>query len=374
MGNKKIISKNKGRKYQNKVTRNLSILLIINSLVYLLYNPRSVDLNIDVITEISTYTRNITGFNYNINIFALVNFFLIALAAVKILFIGKRLPIILTLILLFIFKFDDNLVLTLGKRAILARYMLDVYISNLDAINNLNQLKFNREYLNYAIAVAMPIYLLIKRMTYDALFIKIEQIIGRSKKKKESNTTFNNTARSNNRYYSNGTGYQTDNEPRHESGLYDNYSDLDDDTYTYSNSFNNNEKLKIWSDSDKERAYNMSMVEPFKKVVDESGIEMYAWEYGNIYEEEKRKEDFDFQQEQFLYNSNSDNDYPIYNPYRDDNSYNDNFNNDYYNSSYDNDDTYSSYNDDYYGSSYNNDDYYDNSYNDDYYGSNDSWF
>lgn len=346
MSSKKVNLNNKGRKYQNKVIRNLSILLMINSLVYLIYSPRLIDLNIDVVTEIVTDIRDVISFNYDINTFALINFFLIALAAVKVLFIGRRLPIMLILVLMFIIKFDDVLVIRLGEIAVYIRSMLDTYTSNLGVIEDLSEFKLSVEYLNYLITIFMPIYLLLKRMTYDALFIKIEKIIGSAKEKKKRNVTVKNTGRQNNSTFSNGRGYKVNSAPSDGNSNYygnlyncNNYNDLDNETYTHNSLFNNKEKFTIMSDYDKERAYEMSMVKPFEKVVDESGIEMYAWEYGNIYEEEKRQEEFNFQQEQFLYSSNSDYDYPIYNPY-------------------DNNDTYSSssYNDDYYGNSYDNND------------------
>ena len=66
VSSRKVNLKNKGRKYQNKVIRNLSILLMINSLVYLIYSPRLIDLNIDVVTEIVTDIRDVISFNYRL--------------------------------------------------------------------------------------------------------------------------------------------------------------------------------------------------------------------------------------------------------------------------------------------------------------------
>lgn len=345
-------SKNKGKKYEDKVIRNLSTLLIINSLVYLIYSPRLIDLNIDIVTEIVTEIRDIVSFNYNVNIFALINFFLIALAAVKILFIGRRLPIMLILVLMFIIKFDDVLVLKLGENAVFVRNILDTYCSKLDVFSDLVGFKYNVEYSNYLISICMPVYFFLKKITYNALFNRSKKIIGSTKKK--NNATFKNTTKQNNITSSKHGGYKVNNTPSTYSSNYygdlyndNNYSDLDDRTYTRNNLSGNKEAFAIMSDYDKERAYEMSMIDPFGKVVDESGIEMYAWEYGNIYEEEKRQEEFNFQQEQFSYTSNNDYDYRIYNPYD---------NNDTYSSSYDNNDTYNSGYDDYYGNSYDNND------------------
>lgn len=334
MSSKKVDTKTKRRKYQNKVIRNLSILLIINSLVYLVYSPRLIGLNIDVVTQIVTEIRNIISFNYNLGIFALINFLLIALASVKILLIGRRLPIMLIFILLFTIKFDDILALRLGESAVFVRNTLDMRTSTLSVAEDIVALTYNVEYFNYLITIFMPIYSLIKRMTFDALFIKIDKIVGIHKEKKKSNVTAKNSTRKNNINYSNGGRYKVNSSPRTD----------------YSNYYDNKETLTIMSDYDKQKAYEMSIVDPFGKVIDESGIERSAWEYASIYEEEKRKEEFNFQQEQFLYNSNSNNDYPIYDPYD---------NNDTYNSSYDNYDTYSnSYDNDYYGDSYDNDSYF----------------
>lgn len=335
MSSKKVDTKTKRRKYQNKVIRNLSILLIINSLVYLVYSPRLIGLNIDVVTQIVTEIRNIISFNYNLGIFALINFLLIALASVKILLIGRRLPIMLIFILLFTIKFDDILALRLGESAVFVRNTLDMRTSTLSVAEDIVALTYNVEYFNYLITIFMPIYLLIKRMTFDALFIKIDKIVGIHKEKKKSNVTAKNSTRKNNINYSNGGRYKVNSSPRTD----------------YSNYYDNKETLTIMSDYDKQKAYEMSIVDPFGKVIDESGIERSAWEYASIYEEEKRKEEFNFQQEQFLYNSNSNNDYPIYDPY-DNNDYTGNnyYDNDTYNSSYDNYDTYSN--------SYDNDSYF----------------
>lgn len=344
MSSKKVDTKTKRRKYQNKVIRNLSILLIINSLVYLVYSPRLIGLNIDVVTQIVTEIRNIISFNYNLGIFALINFLLIALASVKILLIGRRLPIMLIFILLFTIKFDDILALRLGESAVFVRNTLDMRTSTLSVAEDIVALTYNVEYFNYLITIFMPIYSLIKRMTFDALFIKIDKIVGIHKEKKKSNVTAKNSTRKNNINYSNGGRYKVNSSPRTD----------------YSNYYDNKETLTIMSDYDKQKAYEMSIVDPFGKVIDESGIERSAWEYASIYEEEKRKEEFNFQQEQFLYNSNSNNDYPIYDPY-DNNDYTGNnyYDNDTYNSSYDNYDTYSnSYDNDYYGDSYDNDSYF----------------
>lgn len=245
---------------------------------------------------------------------------------------------------MFIIKFDDALVLRLGEIAVYIRSMLDTYTSNLGVIEDLSEFKLSVEYLNYLITIFMPIYLLLKRMTYDALFIKIEKIIGSVKEKKKSNIIVKNTARQNNCTSSNDREYKvnsalSDGNSNYYGNLY-NYNDLDNETYTHNSLFNNKEKFTIMSDYDKERAYEMSMVKPFEKVVDESGIEMYAWEYGNIYEEEKRQEEFNFQQEQFLYSSNSDYDYPIYNPYDNNDAYSSSYNDDYYGNSYDNNDSW----------------------------------
>ena len=368
MSSKKVDTKTKRRKYQNKVIRNLSILLIINSLVYLVYSPRLIGLNIDVVTQIVTEIRNIISFNYNLGIFALINFLLISLASVKILLIGRRLPIMLIFILLFTIKFDDILALRLGESAVFVRNTLDMRTSTLSVAEDIVALTYNVEYFNYLITIFMPIYLLIKRMTFDALFIKIDKIVGIHKEKKKSNVTAKNSTRKNNINYSNGGGYKVNSSPRTDySNYYDNYDDLDNETYTRNNLYDNKETLTIMSDYDKQKAYEMSIVDPFGKVIDESGIERSAWEYASIYEEEKRKEEFNFQQEQFLYNSNSNNDYPIYDPY-DNNDYTGNnyYDNDTYNSSYDNYDTYSNSYDDYYGNSYDND-YYGDSYDNDSY-------
>ncbi len=360
---------NKGRKYENKVIRNLSILLMINSLIYLIYNPRLTELNIDVITEFVTVVKDIVSFDYNANTFALINFLLIALAVVKILFIGRRLPVVLILVLLFIIKLDDALVLKLGESAIFIRSILDTYTSNLSVIEDLVKFKFSIEHLNYLITICMPIYLLLKKITYNT-FVAIKRTIYDTKKR--SNSTFKNATRQNNITFSNNGGHKVNNTSidDNDDDYYDNpynpynpynpnnHNYLGNGTYTHNGLFGNKRKFRIMSDYDKERAYEMSMSEPFRKVVDESGVEMYAWEYGNVYEKEKRQEEFDFQQEQFLYSSNSNDSYPIYNPYDNDDSKDSNYydNNDTYSSGYDYNDTYSSGYDDCYGSSY--DDYY----------------
>lgn len=360
---------NRGRKYENKVIRNLSILLMINSLIYLIYNPRLTELNIDVITEFVTVVKDIVSFDYNANTFALINFLLIALAVVKILFIGRRLPVVLILVLLFIIKLDDALVLKLGESAIFIRSILDTYTSNLSVIEDLVKFKFSIEHLNYFITICMPIYLLLKKITYNT-FVAIKRTIYDTKKR--SNSTFKNATRQNNITFSNNGGHKVNNTSidDNDDDYYDNpynpynpynpnnHNYLGNGTYTHNGLFGNKRKFRIMSDYDKERAYEMSMSEPFRKVVDESGVEMYAWEYGNVYEKEKRQEEFDFQQEQFLYSSNSNDSYPVYNPYDNDDSKDSNYydNNDIYSSGYDYNDTYSSGYDDCYGSSY--DDYY----------------
>ena len=272
MSSKKVDTKTKRRKYQNKVIRNLSILLIINSLVYLVYSPRLIGLNIDVVTQIVTEIRNIISFNYNLGIFALINFLLIALASVKILLIGRRLPIMLIFILLFTIKFDDILALRLGESAVFVRNTLDMRTSTLSVAEDIVALTYNVEYFNYLITIFMPIYSLIKRMTFDALFIKIDKIVGIHKEKKKSNVTAKNSTRKNNINYSNGGRYKVNSSPRTD----------------YSNYYDNKETLTIMSDYDKQKAYEMSIVDPFGKVIDESGIERSAWEYASIYEEEKR--------------------------------------------------------------------------------------
>ena len=360
---------NKGRKYQNKVIRNLSILLMINSLVYLIFSPRLIDLNIDIITEITTEIRNIVGFNYNVNTYTLINFLLIALAVVKILFVGRKLPVMLILVLLFIIKFDDALVLKLGESAIFVRSMLDTYTSNLGIIEDLVKFKYNIEYLNYLVTICMPIYLLLKKVAYN-VFDGIKKITDNTKKK--SNSTSKNTTRQNNMTFSNSGRCKTDNTHSNDDDDNDNYygnpyysnnyNHLDRRGYNYNNPYGKKGKFRITSDYDKERAYEMSMTDPYRKVVNESGIEMYAWEYGNIYEEEKRQEEFNFQQEQFSYSSNN-NSYPIYNSCNNDDLNDSNYydNNDSYSSSYDNSGSYGSSYDDYYESSYSsydNDDWY----------------
>lgn len=353
---------NKGRKYQNKVIRNLSILLMINSLVYLIFSPRLIDLNIDIITEITTEIRNIVGFNYNVNTYTLINFLLIALAVVKILFIGRKLPVMLILVLLFIIKFDDALVLKLGESAIFVRSMLDTYTSNLGIIEDLVKFKYNIEYLNYLVTICMPIYLLLKKVAYN-VFDGIKKITDNTKKK--SNSTSKNTTRQNNIAFSNSRGYEVDDDCYDNSYYHNNYNRFGNRAYPYNNPYNpynKKEKFRIINDYDKERVYEMSMTDPYRKVIDESGIEMYAWEYSNIYEEEKRQEEFNFQQEQFSYSSNN-NSYPIYNSCNNDDLNDSNYydNNDSYSSSYDNSGSYGSSYDDYYESSYSsydNDDWY----------------
>lgn len=344
-------SRAKNRKKQNEITKRLCIWLILNSLLYLVCSPKFVEMNLGEITNYVIEFKEKLNFGYEPQLYAFITFGLISLAAIRILFKAKRIPIVLIGVLLFILRFDDEIVFALGREAIylsvkmqeypLSQWMIDCFINSENSIEN----------LNYTISVFIPIYFFLKKNIYDSIAAGIDNVFSKPKSSKKNKKKVSKSSTSNYKpKYSDTTSYVGS------SGVNNNY-DEEDDGYYYNNKKINSwyespvekEKFIIMSEYDKKVAYDMRYTNPNDKIIDESGIERYVWEYANAYENEQIEEEERKRREEYEYYNN--NNYSNYSPYED---------NEYY-----------SVNNDYYG---NNDDYYNNN---DYYGNNDDnngWF
>ena len=308
---------NKNKNYQSKLTKKLCYYLGLNSFLYLIFSTRFLNLNIDGITNIILSIKEVIGFNYSAKLFSIINFVLISFTSIKILFLARKIPIVLILTSLFILSIDNNIAeLLFGDKGFyIGSYFSEFYSSDF-IVNNFISNKYSLENLNYSIVVLLNLYSFIR-----IFFLDITEY---AKPKYNS-------------YYSGSSSYNR-------------FDDNQCNQYNPYNHYNNpyrTKKFKIFSDFDKEQVYEKRFTNANDKVIDENGMERYVWEYANEYENEKRlEEDRKFQEEQNWYNDYYyNNDSYNYNPYSNDNSYG---GNDWASNSYNNDSYYG-------GSGYNND-------------------
>lgn len=307
--------------YHNKLNRNLCCYLILNCLFYFIFSQRASNLNISQINYIIGSIRDIFSFNYEFRLFSIINFLLISFTAIKILFLAKRIPIFLILILSFILTYDSFSIISLPIDNIFSIVFFDWFSSSTLLSNILFRSDYALENIHYSSTLVFIIYSLIKKV----LLGNIEYFIIKY-------NNFNKTYTGNNNNFNNSN---------YSSNSNNNHVDTCDyyDAYEYYNKggFFKEKIFRITNSFDKKEIYDKRHTNAYDKVIDESGIEKYVWQYANDYEHEKRlEEDRRLQEEQNFYNNHYNNSSYNYNPYED-NSYESNnwSNNDSY---YNNDD------------------------------------
>ena len=333
----------KNRDYYNGLIKLLSKLIVINSMIYMILSDRVLgimsDSDIDFIVSASGFIKENIFFPYEIDTFACINFILIAFVLILALFGAKKLPIILSLVMLFILKYDSDMYVLLNGLGVKLKIARDSAFNNEVMTNIFVNSEYSKENIQYAVAILIPLYTFIKINLCDAIIIGINK----NKKKRLKNTGKTSTP-----YIKKSAGYVStpssfvgsDYDATLSNSIGGNYGSVeddiknsyysDDDDYYYNQFSQEKDVIKVYSDYDKERVCQIKNVDPGATVIDENGREYTAWEYANNYESEKRMEEERqrFLEDQYFYDSNNNNSYHVDDGYGD--LYNNNYGNDYY--------------------------------------------